>query len=73
MSEALRKFILAPAAQIRLAGGLYLNSRKTFWEMQKQVALEAYWWLQIVRLSEAGEWPAWEGIRIVREQIDSIA
>jgi hypothetical protein len=41
------------------------------WEERKQMALEAYWWLQIVRLREAGELPAWEGIRIVRERVDS--
>jgi NACHT domain len=34
----------------------------------KQFVLELYWWLQTVQAREAGKLPAWEGIRIVREQ-----
>src|SRR5262245_4467373 len=41
------------------------------WKEEKQIALEAYWWLQIVRLREEGKLDAWEGIRIVREQVDA--
>jgi len=44
---------------------------KTDLGTRKRVALEAYWWLQIVRLREEGKLDAWEGIRIVREQIDA--
>jgi hypothetical protein len=44
---------------------------KVNWEAGKQIALEGYWWLQIVRLREEGKLDAWEGIRIVREQVDS--
>jgi hypothetical protein len=44
---------------------------KVNWEAGKQLALEAYWWLQIVRLREEGKLDAWEGIRIVRERVDS--
>jgi hypothetical protein len=45
--------------------------RKGKWEEKEQIALEAYWWLQIVRLREEGKLDAWEGIRIVKEQVDS--
>lgn len=31
--------------------------------------LKLYWWLQIVIAREEGKLPAWEGIRIVREQV----
>src|SRR5262249_3484849 len=41
------------------------------WEEEKQIMLKSYWWLQIVRLREEGKLEAWEGIRIVREQVDS--
>lgn len=44
---------------------------KDGWEKEKKIVLEAFWWLQIVRLREAGKLPAWEGIRIVRDQADS--
>lgn len=40
------------------------------WEEVKQIALEVYWWLQIVRLRVEGKLEAWEGIRIVSEQVD---
>jgi hypothetical protein len=46
-------------------------ARKGRWEDGKKIALEAHWWLQIVRARESGKLPAWEGIRIVREQIAS--
>jgi len=36
--------------------------------MDQQMILETYWWLKITMLREAGELPAWEGIRIVRER-----
>jgi Predicted NTPase (NACHT family) len=35
----------------------------------KQIVLELYWWLQIVQAREEGKLPAWEGIRIVCEQV----
>jgi hypothetical protein len=50
---------------------LLRNREKGNWKEEKQIALDAYWWLQIVRLREEGNLDAWEGIRIVREQVDS--
>jgi hypothetical protein len=35
---------------------------------ERQIVQEAYWWLQLVLAREAGELPAWEGIRLVRER-----
>jgi hypothetical protein len=35
---------------------------------ERQIVQEAYWWLQIVLAREAGELPAWEAIRLVRER-----
>jgi hypothetical protein len=87
MFEALRKFTLALAACIFeyvYEGCEILEKeerpwwrkwigirRETEWGEKKRIALEAYWWLQIVRLREAVELEAWEGIRIVREQVDA--
>jgi hypothetical protein len=34
----------------------------------RQDVLELYWCLQIVMAREAGQLPAWEGIRVVRER-----
>ena len=36
---------------------------------REEWAYEAYWWLQIVMAREEGKLPAWEGIQIVREQV----
>ena len=36
---------------------------------EKQKRFEAYWWLQTVMAREEGKLPAWEGIQIVREQV----
>jgi hypothetical protein len=41
------------------------------WKERKRVALDTYWRLQIGRLRVEGKLEAWEGIRIVREQVDS--
>lgn len=38
---------------------------------RKQRVLEAYWWLEIIMAREEGKLPAWEGIQIVREQVQS--
>jgi len=38
----------------------------------QQATLELYWWLQIVQAREEGKLPAWEGIRIVREQVPPV-
>jgi hypothetical protein len=39
----------------------------------KRTVSDAYWWVQIVRAREAGQLLAWEGIRIVREQVQVYA
>jgi hypothetical protein len=62
-------------------GGLEKLNRPSLWKRllgrrgvlesladSKQTAFKLYWWLQIVQAREAGTLPAWEGIRIVREQ-----
>jgi hypothetical protein len=36
-------------------------------EDQKAEIFDLHWWLQIVKAREAGQLPAWEGIRLVRE------
>jgi hypothetical protein len=38
-------------------------------EKEKQEVLHTYWWLQIMMAREEGRLPAWEGIRIVGEQV----
>ncbi|HEV7892302.1 MAG TPA: NACHT domain-containing protein [Pyrinomonadaceae bacterium] len=39
----------------------------------EQAALELYWWLQIVIARSDGKLPAWEGIRVVREEASADA
>lgn len=38
-------------------------------EKEKQEMVHTYWWLRIVAAREEGKLPAWEGIRIVCEQV----
>jgi hypothetical protein len=47
---------------------LWLPRGRANYTEEKQLMQDTYWWLQIVLMREAGELPAWEGIRIVREQ-----
>ncbi len=45
-----------------------LRGAKSDYAAEQQTVLQAYWWLQILLLREAGKLPAWEGIRMVRER-----
>jgi hypothetical protein len=59
--------------KLRLRSGWMQFSRKrvknTLVEEQKQWVFEAYWSFQTVIAREDGKLPAWEGIQIVREQV----
>jgi hypothetical protein len=43
---------------------------KTSYQWEKHELAKLYTWLQIVIAREAGQLPAWEGIRVVRERED---
>jgi hypothetical protein len=51
---------------MRLLGGETRRLRDNT-EMLKQDILDMYWSLRLVQAREAGQLPAWEGIRLVRE------
>lgn len=50
-----------------------LRSSAFLWKrsvtLQQNAVLQFYWWLQIIIAREEGKLPAWEGIRVVREQL----
>lgn len=44
------------------------NQEQGKYEEERQTVLNVYWWLVIVLAREAGKLPAWEGLRVVREE-----
>ncbi|HEX5731699.1 MAG TPA: NACHT domain-containing protein [Blastocatellia bacterium] len=47
------------------------HTNEVWTEENNRWILEAYWWLQTVMAREEGKLPAWEGIQIVREHVQS--